>query len=141
MSFISFLLRIYTNFWRQICYNKDSKFKEKVGEQILLILERLDDMGKPYLVANTFHAYIEGTIDYELFLRLASTIDRSFFPDLMAFKSSTDYNRLPSHTKLNLTSSGVLDLSAMPSIRMTANNNKYEVTDLGKTLLKVAFKT
>jgi hypothetical protein len=67
--------------------NVDEEFKNKVGEKLLLIIERLDDMGKPNLIARAFQAYMEEQIDFEMFQRLASAIDKSFYSDLMSFKS------------------------------------------------------
>ena len=121
--------------------NKDEKFKQKVGEQLLLILERLDDMEKPYLVAHAFQAYIEELINYEIFQRLASVIDRSFFLDLKSLKSVKNYRKLSSHSIINLVNSGILELVSTTSVILTAENNKYQLSDLGKILLKFVLKT
>lgn len=120
--------------------NKDDKFKQKVGEHLLLILERLDDMGKPFLVANAFHAFLEELIDYETFQRLASAIDRSFFLDLKYLETVNDYKRLSSHSIINLVNSGILEWESMTSINLAAVNNKYQLSDLGKLMLKFVLK-
>lgn len=119
---------------------KDDKFKKKVGEHLLLILDRLDDMDKPYLVAHAFGAFEKGLIDYEAFQRLALAIDKTFYPDLISFNANHDYKQLSTNTILNLVSSGILELEAMPSIKLSAKNNKYRITELGKQLLDLVFK-
>ena len=120
--------------------NKDKQLKKKVGEQLLLILDRLDDMDKPYLVAHAFEAHMRDLIDYETFHRLASAIDKTFLPDLKSLKSIKDYKRLSESAIINLVNSGILELASTPSINLGAKNNKYQITDLGKSLLNFVLK-
>ncbi|UCD00244.1 MAG: hypothetical protein JSW66_10245 [Phycisphaerales bacterium] len=116
--------------------NVDEEFKKKVGEKLLLIIERLDDMSKPNLVAHAFQAYMEELIDFETFQRLASAIDKSFYSDLMALKSAHSPNKLSPQAKLELSNSGIIELQSTPSINLSSRNNQYQITDLGRDLLK-----
>ncbi len=120
--------------------NVDEKFKCKVGEKLLLIIERLDDMGKPSLVALAFQAYMEEYIDFDMFQRLACAIDKSFYPDLMSLKSSGAPNRLSPQAKLELSNSGVIELQSTPMIDLSSRYNKYQITELGKALLRYVLK-
>jgi hypothetical protein len=120
--------------------NADEEFKCKVGEKLLLIIERLDDMGKPSLIALAFQAYMEEHIDFGMFQRLACAIDKSFYPDLMSLKSSGAPNRLSPQAKLELFNSGVIELESTPSINLSSRNNKYQITELGRALLKYVLK-
>lgn len=79
-------------------------------------------------------------IDYESFQRLASAIDKIFLPDLKSFNSNRNYKQLSTNTILNLVNSGILELEAIPSIKLSAKNNKYRITELGKQLLDFVFK-
>jgi hypothetical protein len=54
----------------------DEKFKRRVGENLLLLLNRLDDMQKPELLGRVFRAYIVGSIDYATYQKLAVAVDR-----------------------------------------------------------------
>ena len=56
--------------------------RRKVGEGLLLLLDRLDDMEKPELVARLFRALMRGTIDRKTFQLMASAVDRLFMPHL-----------------------------------------------------------
>ena len=85
----------------------DNTFRSRIGEKLLLVLDRLDDMGKPELVARAFQAYMEGQIDYDMFQRLVLAIDKSFYSDLMAFKSKRDPNALSPQARLELSTSGI----------------------------------
>lgn len=120
--------------------NVDEKFKCKVGEKLLLIIERLDDMGKPSLIALAFQAYMEDRIGFDMFQRLACAIDKSFYLDLMSLKSSGAPNRLSPQAKLELSNSGVIELKSTPSIDLSSRYNEYQITELGKALLKYVFK-
>lgn len=120
--------------------NVDEKFKCKVGEKLLLIIERLDDMGKPSLIALAFQAYMEKHIDFDMFQRLACAIDKSFYPDLMSLKSIRSPDRLTPQAKLELFNSGIIELESTPSINLSSRNNKYQITELGKALLNYVLK-
>lgn len=116
--------------------NVDEEFKKKVGEKLLLIIERLDDMSKPKLVANAFQAYMEGEIDFEMFQRLTGAIDKSFYSDIMALKSRGGPNALSPQSKVELSNSGIIELESTPSINLSSRNNRYQITELGKHMLK-----
>lgn len=48
---------------------------EKLGETLLLLLDRLDDFTKPVLLAKIFRAYIQRGFDLSTFRRLAKVVD------------------------------------------------------------------
>jgi hypothetical protein len=48
---------------------------ERVGETLLLLIDRLNDMQKPTMVGRAFKAYLEGTITREQFHSLSHAID------------------------------------------------------------------
>lgn len=56
----------------------------KVGETLILLLDRLDDLEKPQLVARVFGAFLRGEIDQTTFRLMASAIDRLHLPHLRA---------------------------------------------------------
>ena len=62
----------------------------RVGEALLLLLDRLDDMQKPELVARLFRARIRGEIDGTTFQQMATAVDRlliAHLPPLVSFYS------------------------------------------------------
>lgn len=67
----------------------DEKFRLQVGESLVLLLDRLDDVQqKPVLLARIFEAYIGGRIDHLAFQKLSTALDRIKtynIPDLLAF--------------------------------------------------------
>lgn len=64
------------------------EFRRKVGDNLILLLERLDDFEKPQLLADAFKAYVRGDISYADFRRLSSAIDIAFIDDLRALTAA-----------------------------------------------------
>ncbi len=60
----------------------DSKKAKNLGDALVLILDKLDDLEKPEMLAKVFAAFVRGKIPHECFRRLASAIDIGFIEDL-----------------------------------------------------------
>lgn len=50
--------------------------RRHLGETLVLLLDRLDDMHKPEALAKLFAAYVRGRCDLETFRRLSTALDR-----------------------------------------------------------------
>ena len=61
---------------------EDECFTQRVGESVILLLERLDHLDKPTLVGRAFRAYCIESIDAEQLQRMNQIIDRAFMPNL-----------------------------------------------------------
>lgn len=71
--------------------DSDTHKIHKVGEKIIVILERLDDIDKATIVGRLLRAAIKEYIPYEHFLKLCSIVDKAFFTDLQQLQAkSTD---------------------------------------------------
>ena len=57
---------------------------KRLGETVVLLLDRLDDMDKPKMLAKVFAAFVRKHITYDAFRRLAVGIDQSSIQDLKA---------------------------------------------------------
>jgi hypothetical protein len=62
--------------------NNDPEMAKKVSESLIIILDRLDDLEKPQILAKLFNAHIEEKIDFSTFRRLASAVERAYIDDL-----------------------------------------------------------
>jgi len=60
----------------------DPALRRKVGEHLILTLDKTDDMEKADLLAKMFCAYAEKKIPLETFKRLTSSINAAFIEDL-----------------------------------------------------------
>ena len=59
-------------------------YKRKIGEHLIMLLDRLDDMSKPEMVAKIFKSYLKDNLTFNEFKRFSSIIDRIFVDDLAA---------------------------------------------------------
>jgi hypothetical protein len=57
-------------------YPDGSKAQEELGESLLLLLERLDQIDKPTILARFFLAFVREEIEYKMFSRLAQALAR-----------------------------------------------------------------
>ena len=69
----------------------DIKYKKKVGESLLLLIERHERFEKSFMLGRLLAIQIKGLISHEDFMRLASAVDRSTLEDLNALHESEGY--------------------------------------------------
>lgn len=60
----------------------DSKYQQRVGETIMILLDRYDHLDKASLMSTVLCGCIRGKITYTEFLRISTSIDRAFIDDL-----------------------------------------------------------
>lgn len=68
--------------------DRSGKFRIKVGEKLLYIIDKCDDHEKSQVIARLFSAFLLGTINYDEFLRAAVIIDQLMIDDLKWFIES-----------------------------------------------------
>jgi hypothetical protein len=61
----------------------DTNYQRRVGENLVMLLDRLDDLNKPAMVVKLFRSYLRDEITYNEFLWFASVIERAFINDLV----------------------------------------------------------
>lgn len=64
--------------------------RKRTSETLILLIDRIGDMDKPYYLACCFVAYINGKIKFDDFTRLGNAIDLGYSPDLRDFLSHPD---------------------------------------------------
>jgi len=60
----------------------DDKYGKRVGETIIMLLDRYDHLDKAYLMSKVFCAYGNQQIDFDKFLRISTSIEHAFITDL-----------------------------------------------------------
>ncbi len=60
----------------------EPKFGRQVADNLMLVLDRLNDMSKPTLLANAWRAYLEERIDREMLFRFTRAIELLHVADL-----------------------------------------------------------
>lgn len=75
---------------------QDQEFREEVGLNLLLLLEKMEHIKKPILLAKVFSAFVEGKINkyqYERLCFVVDKVDYSTLPHLMMIYSK--FKKLP----------------------------------------------
>ena len=82
--FLSSLRRISEEDREEFKQSIERKPKEKlrIGENLVLLLERQEDFDKAYFLGICFAAYVKNEISYDTFHQLAYSIDRAYVGDL-----------------------------------------------------------
>ncbi|SMP38166.1 hypothetical protein SAMN06295888_10173 [Desulfonatronum zhilinae] len=126
-------------------YPDDSIDQQYLGENLLLTLDRLDNMVKPVILAKFFSAYIKSEIDYTLFSRLSKALEVFNISLLPALKKYY-FSEMLSNLKIELheeiihemSLSGLITISLRDSGTI-AGNAMYVQTRLGREFLRIGF--
>lgn len=114
-----------------------------LGEKLIFILDRLDDLEKPKLIANLFKKYMYNEIDYVTFQRLSLIIEKCFIEDLKFLKNNSNKNVITGFEALGLANSGLVSLASFDggSFNEVDYNPEtdYKINDLGKAIIQYAF--
>jgi len=122
--------------------NNDESLRKKVGEQILVILEKIDDLEKPTILGKLFKNFMEEEINFEMFHRLATIIANCFLPDLKKLSIYKDKSQFNTFTSISLENSGLVYMYHVRPEIFDADGNQtggslYRITKLGQELLKL----
>ncbi|HXT39612.1 MAG TPA: hypothetical protein VN887_06270 [Candidatus Angelobacter sp.] len=116
----------------------DQTKANRLGHTLVLILDKLDDLCKPLMLARFFTGFVRGEIGWEDFRRLASAIDIGFVDDLTEFASLSN----PSVERMrvlypNLVRTGLVGLKGPRTPGQGGISQiSYQVTELGKLFQK-----
>jgi hypothetical protein len=130
--------------------NQDKNYRQKVGENLLLLIDRHERIEKSLLLGRLFAAHIKNELSHEQFMRLSTALDRSVIEDLEVLnKRRANYFMVPKITREGLYRSGLMDMRIEvpemdPRLAGKGLNTKgkydYEMNDLGKAFIKYAFE-
>jgi hypothetical protein len=119
----------------------DVEYQDKVGDHLLEVISKIDDSGKPKLIAKLFRAYIDEKIDLQKFFKYSQIINNSFLPDFMKIYKYYSGQTLSIEESSNLLSLGLLEIKTKTqtqniSLRGLASNNQIEfiLNSAGKEL-------
>jgi hypothetical protein len=116
----------------------DPKKMKRLGDALVIILDRLDDLEKPEMLAKAFAAHVRGKIAQETFRRLAAAIDIGFLDDLRALAADSalppKYNR---QLLCNLVRTGLTEITGgdMLTPPQASRGNHYDLNQLGEVFI------
>jgi len=125
---------------------KEEKFGKKVGETLLVIINKIDDNDKPKIIAKIFKAYINNEIDFQHFLKFSQIVNKSYLPDLLNLTNFMIGQSFSNENSSSLLSMGLLNISKIQysgeiSMRSLSDREQFEYilnTD-GKKLLFILY--
>jgi hypothetical protein len=86
----------------------DYDFKKRVGEHLLIIVDKLDNVDKATLMAKCFNYLLRGSIDHDYFMDLSSIISASTISDLNSL-SDPENKRVLFRSSTIAASTGILE--------------------------------
>lgn len=86
----------------------DNDYRKRVGEHLILILDKLDSLQKAAILAKCFSHFLDGDMDHDRFMDLAHIVDRSSLADLNAI-GVPDTQRITFRDRGIAASSGILE--------------------------------
>ena len=114
--------------------------RRRLGETLVLLLDRLDDLEKPDILARMFCAYIEGRCDLPTFRRLALAVYRLPVSSLHALRAFYDPNRkgfqIGGEYLSEFASVGLASINFFSS-DMGMAGGSYGTTELGTLFLSI----
>ena len=118
--------------------SENPKFRNNVGEKIILLLERADEMEKADLIGKAFAAYLQGRIDYEQFMKMAAGIDRGLMSDLLQLaRMDKSYLRTEEQWGTNLMAAGLMKLEVVSLYGGSCVS--YSLNEAGKFVREICF--
>lgn len=113
--------------------------KAMFGEQLLLLIDRMDDLEKPHIVARVMSAAASGHIPLNKAMRLAKIVDRAYTEDLQLlrdFKSGVQPDQVIADSlfSIGLLTSGGSDEGTFAEAG--SGGTIYHINDFGRLLVK-----
>lgn len=123
-------------------YPDSSDAQRVLGENLLLALERLDDIEKPAILARFFVAYIKSEIDYLTFTRLSLSLGKfnlGLLPNLSCFYTGEESAVKTSEEIIHeLSLSGLVHVGLAGSGAI-GGSARYIQSNIGKLFLSIGF--
>jgi hypothetical protein len=122
--------------------NESDDYKTKVGEKLIFIIDKADDLVKAQLIGKLFNAVLKKQLGYSMFIRCTEAINNTFEPDLMWFLKRVNpdsIEHIGGIEKESLINSGIMKaVSAEGATTMGSSSFdlKYDISDVGLCLKK-----
>lgn len=113
-----------------------SEKKNELGEKLILVIEQLDDIEKPIIIANLFKAYIYEKFDNQMFFRLSSVVQRSYINDLHFLKNNHNKS-MSGYESLGLYNNSLVFISNFNEVEPL--KTEYKVNSVGENLVQYGF--
>jgi len=111
-------------------------YNNKVGEALIMIIEKCSDLEKPKIIGTLFKASIKKEISYQTFLRLSYIIDRIHIPDLIYLKKINNGENIEKVIEQELFRAGLMNRTEFGQIKIDSSN-EYYINNYGKKIIEL----
>ena len=120
----------------------DRDYRRRVGERLILALDRVDEPHKLEILAKCFDLFLTGHLDYEEFSELAHVVDRAFLPDI---RSLSVGKRRSLNDGQRMAICGLATAATEKSVRGNREEfeTRYQMSQIGlklRTILKGTYR-
>lgn len=116
-----------------------NEYNKNIGEALLFILDKLDDIQKPEIIGKLFAATLIGKLSYKDFLRLSYIIGRIFIPDIYELRNLRTGMSVENESKSNLYNLGLMSRNTFGEIKVDGSN-EYYINYYGEKLVDLLFE-
>lgn len=126
----------------------NEKYETRVGETLIILIDKMDDLNHPKFVGKLFRSLIKDSIDYNMFLRLATIVTRTFSLDIYSLRDFANGKQIDQIQLENLSNQGLLtpiisehETDILDHITETEAKKeiKYKMNILSKKLIENVF--
>lgn len=121
-------------------------YDNKIGENLLEIINKIDDSEKPTIIARIFKSFINGFIDRNEFMKFSQIVNKSYLPDLLMLNEFIISRPMSSEYGSSLLSFGLIQIrpvtsSGPVSLRGLSEREPYEyiLSSNGLKLLEILY--
>lgn len=122
----------------------DKQFSRRVGEQLLLCIEKSDNLDKIDLLALCFDHFLTSDIDYAKFCELSHAINISLLGDLLELKNKDrhkiSYSCLKRLTNGGLSEYGLSSYEGEQDVGVTLSDNGKRLLEIFKGTYREGYK-
>ena len=108
----------------------DHDYRRRVGEHLVLILDKLDSLQKAEILAKCFGCFLDGDMDHDRFMDLAHVVDRASLADLKAIG-------VPDSQRITFRDNGLAASSGILEYGLTETWSDEQKPELGTRLSKL----
>lgn len=121
--------------------NNEKKYRFKIGEKLIFILDRADEIEKVDYISRLFVEFLKEEISYNDFIKASDTINRCFIGDLNWFFESCHQYNSSKQESYGLFTAGILQIKmnnrAIQTTKSFAETHlQFELSSIGKILDK-----
>ncbi len=91
------------------------------------------------MVAKAFSKFLKQSIDFEKFRRIARAIERCMLDDLEKLVNFKNTTTSQPEITYDLASSGLIELTGIPTVQSPETKNTYRITEFGKLFNNIVF--